>query len=228
MKRRSSRSESRECRKVSRTKHTVQGGGAGGVHPKLCRMRKGGVAWVHFNEVWYIGTFLSSDVSGYHFVLREEGKEWSACVPSSESERISRGNFQQQSPSAAPLAVRQYQSCGRLDSCAVSRQIASEWAQQRPPWDHVQQSRCIQRLGCPVGATEMLGRLRERDSAFREATSAFRDSTHIHVDIMSTRRKSGRAASCDGRMQVHRDGTSRVAESKVVSVFLALGEVCIV
>ena len=72
----------------------------------------------------------------------------------------------------------------------------------------------------------MLGQLRERGSAFREATSAFRESIHIHVDIMSTRKVDGRAgASCDGKMQVHRDGTERAAEEMVVSVFLALGEV---
>ena len=71
----------------------------------------------------------------------------------------------------------------------------------------------------------MLERLRERDSAFAAATSAFHESIHVHVDTMSTRRVNGRAASCDGRMQLHRDGTSRAAEKVVVSVFLALGEV---
>ena len=156
MKRSSNSSESRECRRASRTKHIAQGGGAEGVHPKLCRMRKG-VAWVQFNEVWYIGTFLSRDVSGFHFVLRELGKEWSACIGLGESERISRANQQQQSPSLAPLAVRQYKSCGRVDRCAVSCRVASEWAEKRPPWDHVQQSRCIQRLGSP-------GRNRNRNS----------------------------------------------------------------
>jgi hypothetical protein len=55
----------------------------------FCRMRKGPVAWVLFNEVWYIDTFLSRDVSGYHFVLRELGRNWSVCVGLSESERIS-------------------------------------------------------------------------------------------------------------------------------------------
>ena len=74
----------------------------------------------------------------------------------------------------------------------------------------------------------MLGQLRERGSAFREATSAFCESIHIHVDIMSTRKVNGirrAGASCDGKMQVHRDGTERAAEEMVVSVFLALGEV---
>jgi hypothetical protein len=164
------------------------------------------VAWVLFNEVWFIDTFLSRDVSGYHFVLRELGRNWSVCIGLSESERISRGNHNQQSSSSAPLAVRQYKSCGRVDSCALSRRVASEWAEMRPPWDLVQQSRCIQRLGCSGGAAEVLERLRETDSAFREATSAFRDSTHIHADIMSTRRVNARAGSCDGKMQVHRDG----------------------
>ena len=162
MKRSSNSSERRECRKLSRTKHIAQGGGAGDVHSNLCRMRKGGVAWVLFNEVWYIGIFLSRDVRGFHFVLRELGKEWSACVGLGESERISRANHHQQSSSPAPLAVRQYKSCDRVDSCAVSRLVASEWAEKRPPWDHVQQSRCIQRLGCSGGAVEMLERQRER------------------------------------------------------------------
>ena len=60
---------------------------------------------MQFNEVWYIGTFLSRDVSGFHFVLRELGKEWSACVGLGESERISRANHKQQSPPPAPLAA---------------------------------------------------------------------------------------------------------------------------
>ena len=179
MKRGSNDSESREWRRRQRMKDSAQGGGAGGVSSKLCRMRKGAVAWVLFNEFWYIGTFLSRNVSGFHFVLRELGRDWSVCVGLSESERISRAVHQQQ---IAPFAVRQYKSCGLVDSCKVSRRVASEWAEQRPPWDHLQQSRCIQRLGYSGGAVEVLERLRERDSAFREATSAFRDSTHIHAE----------------------------------------------
>jgi hypothetical protein len=42
---------------------------------------------------------------------------------------------------------------------------------------------------------------------------------------MSTRRVNARAGSCDGKMQVHRDGQSRAAAKMVVSVPLALGEV---
>ena len=226
MKRSSNDSESREWRKSQRMKDSAQGGGAGGVSSKLCRMRKGAVAWVLFNEFWYIGTFLSRDANGFHFVLRELGREWLACVGLGESERISRAKHPQQSPSLAPLAVRQYKSCGLVDSCVVSRRVASEWAENRPPWDRVQQSRCIQRLGCSDGAAELLEWLRERDSAFAAATSAFRESIQIHVDIMSTRRVNRKdGASCDGKMQVHRDGTSRAAEKMVVSVFLALGEV---
>jgi hypothetical protein len=226
MKRSSNDSESCEWRKSKRMTDVAQGGGAGGVPPTLCRMRKGGVAWVLFNEVWYIGIFLARDANGFQFVLRDSGKEWSACVGLGESERISRANHHQQGSPPAPLAVRQYKSCGRVDSCAVSRLVASEWAEKQPPWNHVQQSRCVQRLGWSGGAAEMLGRLRERDSAFSAATSAFHQSTHIHVDIMSTRKVNRRdGASCDGKMQVHRDGTSRAAEKMFVSVFLALGEV---
>ena len=126
MKRSSNASESREWRKNKRMKDSAQGGGAGGVSSKLCRMRKGGVAWVLFNEFWYIGTFLSRDVNGFHFVLRELGKEWLACVGLGESERISRAKHPQQSPSLAPLAVRQYNPCGLVDSCVMSRRVASE------------------------------------------------------------------------------------------------------
>ena len=78
MKRSSNDSESREWRKTKRKTDVAQGGGAGGVPPTLCRMRKGGVAWVLFNEVWYIGIFLARDANGFQFVLRDSGKEWSA------------------------------------------------------------------------------------------------------------------------------------------------------
>ena len=71
MKRSSNDSESREWRKVQRMKDSAQGGGAGGVSSKLCKMHKGGIARVLFNEFWYIGTFLSRDANGFHFVLRE-------------------------------------------------------------------------------------------------------------------------------------------------------------
>ena len=63
MKRGRNSSERRECRKVSRRKDVAQGGGAGSVPPTLCRLREGGVAWVLFNEVWYIGTFLTRDIT---------------------------------------------------------------------------------------------------------------------------------------------------------------------
>ena len=86
-----------------------------------------------FNEFWYIGTFLSRDANGFHFVLRELGREWLACVGLGESERISRAKHPQQSPSLAPLAVHQYKSCGLVDSCVVSRRVASEWAENPLP-----------------------------------------------------------------------------------------------
>ena len=59
MKHSSNSSERREWRKVQSTNDSAQGDGAAGISSELCRMRKGGVTWVLFNEFWYIGIFLS-------------------------------------------------------------------------------------------------------------------------------------------------------------------------
>ena len=160
----------------------------------LVRMRPLSVSWVLFNEVWYIGTLLRKDAKkGWLFVLYEQGKEFSTFVAPGESWRVSRGNYR---PSPTPLAVRQYKSCGRRDSCVVSRTLARNWAEYEPLWDHAHQSRVVQRLSewfDVRGARTLLEEMRRVDSAFRVATAWHKEGDeyeNICVDIMSTRKVS--------------------------------------